>query len=359
MNFSFSEDQEELREYARDFLAEVLPATRVAEIADSELGIDPAVSEKIGSLGWFDPELTFLDQAVIVEEAGYALLPGPWFTTSVLVRPLLADDDPLAVRIDAGSARVTLAWIENERRTSVLDIPFSESCVVNETSLKGTKILVPDAALCESVLVPVRDGKGIALFEVTLDPQQVVVRGTMDRTRRFGDVTLDGLIARRVSMAGGSLDVVRLQTRLLAALSCEAVGVGRRALDLAVAYAKEREQFGKIIGSYQGVSHRLSESFKEIELAKSLAYRAAWAVDTDVAHEPGHYELSRAAKAQAGSAAVFACEQAIQVLGGIGITWDHPIHRWFKRAMLLSAWEGDAAAQRREIAEALLQRRTV
>lgn len=359
MNFSFSEEQEELRTYMSDFLETSLPITRVAEIADGESGWDPELSAEVAQLGWFDSDLTFLDKAVLIEEAGYALLPGTWFMSSVLLRPMLADADPLAVRIDAGSANATFAWAEGQRSASVLDLPATSARVVSETSLTGTRVLVPDAALAEVVVVPVVEGSAVVLFEVEVAKGSVRASRSLDRTRRLGEITLDGLSARRIQMVEGGVDLERLHARILTALSCEAVGVARRALDLAVTYAKERQQFDRVIGSYQGVSHRLSEVFKEIELAKSLAYRSAWAVNSDVAHEADHYVLARAAKAQAGHAAVFAAEQAIQVFGGIGITWDHPIHRWLKRAMLLSAWEGDAAHQRAEIANHLLARRAI
>ncbi|WP_127817777.1 acyl-CoA dehydrogenase family protein [Microbacterium sp. CPCC 204701] len=359
MDFSFSEEQGELRAYAREFLAANLPPSRVAEIADGEGGSNPDLVNELAGLGWFDADLSFLDQAVLFEEAGYALLAGAWFMTTAFVRPLLSNDDPLARRIDAGEVRATFAWAENAGNTSVLDIVDTRAEIQADGIAFGRKILVPDAQDADVALVPLRQGDAVLLCEVALGPDVRRPLQSLDGTRRLFEIDLDGVTARPVRLVTDRLDLAALHVRVLSALSCEAVGVARRALDIAVAYAKEREQFGKIIGTYQGVSHRLSEVFKEIELARSLAYRSAWAVETGVASEATHYVLARAAKAQAGSAAVFAAEQAIQVLGGIGMTWDHPIHRWLKRAMLLSAWEGDAARHRVEIADALIARGSI
>ncbi len=148
---------------------------------------------------------------------------------------------------------------------------------------------------------------------------------TMDETLRLGKLAANGSEA-----AAGEWDDVR--RRLLAALALEAVGIGAKALELAIAYASEREQFGKQIGVYQAISHSLVDGYVAVELGRSLAYWAAWCVaegdaDTDLA--------VAAAKSQATEAAVLACEKSIQALGGIGFTWEHPLHRYYKRALWL------------------------
>jgi alkylation response protein AidB-like acyl-CoA dehydrogenase len=137
----------------------------------------------------------------------------------------------------------------------------------------------------------------------------------------------------------------------LAALSLEAVGIASKALELAVDYAKTREQFGRPIGVYQAVSHKLADTFVETELARSLAYWAAWCVAEQ--DEQGAVAVA-AAKAYCGDAAVAACERSIQVHGGIGFTWEHVLHEYYKRALWIQAYGGYAREQRAQIAAWLL-----
>jgi alkylation response protein AidB-like acyl-CoA dehydrogenase len=137
----------------------------------------------------------------------------------------------------------------------------------------------------------------------------------------------------------------------LAALALEASGIARRALELAVEHAKTREQFGRRIGVYQAVSHPLANTYVEAELARSLAYWAAWCV----AENDGQTAIAvAAAKSYAGDAAVAACERAIQVLGGIGFTWEHPLHTYYKRALWIQAHGGYSREQRAKVAAWLL-----
>jgi hypothetical protein len=139
---------------------------------------------------------------------------------------------------------------------------------------------------------------------------------------------------------------------LLAALALESVGIGAKAVDLAVEYASDREQFGRKIGTYQAVSHAIVDAYVAVELARSLAYWAAWAV----AEDDEQAELAcAAAKSQAGEAAVRACETSIQVHGGIGFTWEHPLHLYYKRALALESALGYGRLHRAEIAASLLR----
>ena len=167
---------------------------------------------------------------------------------------------------------------------------------------------------------------------------------TMDETRALG--RLHGAETEDLE---GDFEPVRL--RLLAALAVEAVGVAQKALELGVAYVSDREQFGKKIGTYQAVSHPLADTYVETELARSVAYWAAWCVAVDDEQAP---VAVAAAKAQAAEAAVAACERSIQVHGGIGFTWEHVLHRYYKRAQWIDAFGGHAAKQREVVAAALL-----
>lgn len=157
--------------------------------------------------------------------------------------------------------------------------------------------------------------------------------------------------AGRANVGESLFDESRPEHERLASLALEAVGIGKKALELAVAYAKEREQFGRKIGVYQAVSHKLADTFVETELARSLAYWAAWCVAEDDEQAP---VAVAAAKAYAGDAAVAACERSIQVHGGMGFTWEHVLHEYYKRALWIQAYGGHARVQRAKIAAWLL-----
>ena len=157
--------------------------------------------------------------------------------------------------------------------------------------------------------------------------------------------------AGRVGVGESLFDESRPEDERLTALACEAVGIGKKALELAVEYAKEREQFGRKIGVYQAVSHRLADTFVETELARSLAYWAAWCVAEGDEQAP---IAAAAAKSYAADAAVAACERSIQAHGGIGFTWEHVLHTYYKRALWIQAYGGHARIQRAKIAAWLL-----
>jgi alkylation response protein AidB-like acyl-CoA dehydrogenase len=320
VDFAFSDEQEQLRREARTFLADRYPFERVAELADSEAGWDQASWEELAGLGWIGvsvPEeaggagLGFLEEAVLFEELGRVLYAGPYFSTVALALPEL----PAELQRDV---------VEGNTRWSA--------------SLDGS--LVPDLALVDRVLVA-RDGKLVAVAAEgeTLD--------TMDSTRRLGKLAGGG----EGEEVGDSSALDRMRTRAFAALALEAVGMSQRALELAVEHAKTREQFGKPIGIYQAVSHRLADSYALTELARSLAYWAAWAVSED---DEEAALAAAAAKAYAGDVAVTVCEYSIQAHGGIGFTWEHPLHRYYKRAQWIQGYGGYPAAQRAEVAAAIL-----
>jgi alkylation response protein AidB-like acyl-CoA dehydrogenase len=321
VDFSFTPEQEELRREARSFLAQRYPAERVAELADSPEGWDPGSWAELAGLGWLGvcvPEelggagLGFVEEAVLHEELGRALYPGPFFATVALALPALPPE--LRARAASGETR----W---------------------SAALDGR--LVPDLARVDRVLVE-RDG------ELRAVPAEGELLSTMDSTRplgRLGDAAGESL--------GPAADVLpQLRDHALAALACEAVGVAQRALELAVEYAGSREQFGRPIGVYQAVSHSLADAYVDTELARSLAYWAAWSVAEQDEEAP---VAVAAAKAFAGDAAVSVCERAIQAHGGIGFTWEHILHRLYKRAQWIQSFEGFATVHRARVAAALLE----
>jgi alkylation response protein AidB-like acyl-CoA dehydrogenase len=330
MDFAFSSEQEQLRASVRDYLRDRYGDERVVALAESDTGWDPSSWRELADMGWLDPSLELLEHAVIAEESAYALLPAPWFATVALAWPLL--DDELRDAVAAGERSVTLA-----RHGSVTADAGG--------ALTGVLTLVPDLTSVTDVVVVGAEG----LYAVEATPDVVVARSTMDRTRRLGELRLDRTPARRLDADPALLSVVR--RRSLALASCEAVGVAQRALDLAAAYTKTREQFGRVIGTYQAVSHRVADIFVALQLGRSLAYWAAWAVSED---DPQADVAVSAAKAAATEGAVLACEYAIQAHGGIGFTYEHVLHRYYKRAQWLEAFEGYGRDHRAAVAAAIL-----
>ncbi len=280
MDFSFSEEQDDLRREARAFLE-----------------ANPAPSfEQLRELGWVgilqSDDFTFLDAAVLFEELGRALYEGPYVLNEVAAQP---GEEIWSIEIDG---------------------------------------FVPHLAQVGRVLTPAMRSQAAQGDSVA----------TVDETLGLGRLSPNGDEA-----ATGSWDVVR--RRLLTALALEAVGVGTHALELAIVHAKGREQFGKPIGVYQAISHSLVDGYVAVELARSLAYWAAWCVAEE---DPSAGIAAAAAKSQAGEAAVLACEKAIQALGGTGFTWEHPLHRYYKRALWLEGALGYGREHRAEVAAFLL-----
>jgi acyl-CoA dehydrogenase len=344
VDFAFSEEQQMLRAAAQEWLADRYPLDRVVELADSDAGWDPAVWAELTGLGWLDPELDLLEHAVLAEEAGYALLPAPWFSSVALALPVLG----------APPARpATLAWADDAAAT-LREAASSVACRADDDvdgwRLSGTKRAVPDGAAAAEAIVVARTAEEVALFRVDLAEHAEVVRplSTEDRTRRLAELRLDGTPAEPVEHAGpvaAALGAVRRRSAAL--LACEAVGITQRALDLAVDYAKTRTQFDRPIGSYQGVSHGLADVYAALQLARSLAYRAAWCVSAD---DPAADEATATATVAAARAAVGGCETAIQSMGGIGFSWDHPLHRFYKRARWIAAFDGTSAQRKADLA---------
>ena len=295
MIFAFTDEQEQLRQEARSFLAGK-PEPSWAELA--ELGwLGVSVPEELGGAG-----LGFLEEAVLFEELGRALYAGPYFATVGLALPALGEEQ--LARVASGDER----W---------------------SAEVDG---LVPDLAWVDWVVTE----EGAARAEGETLP-------TMDETRSLGRLANGD----RTPLAG-ALD----RPRTLAGLACEAVGVAQKALELGVEHASNRRQFGRPIGVYQAVSHALADTYVETELARSLAYWAAWCV---ASRDEQAAVAAAAAKAYASEAAVAACERAIQVHGGIGFTWEHVLHRYYKRAQWLESFWGFPASQRAEVAASLLE----
>jgi alkylation response protein AidB-like acyl-CoA dehydrogenase len=289
MEFAFTQEQEELRREARSFL-EANPDAPLSQLR--ELGwLGVSVPEERGGGG-----LSFVDEAILFEEAGRALYSGPFLTTAVVL-PALPQVDENAWSVEVDGLVPHLDAVDQVLRESM------EACAAEGETLP-----------------------------------------TVDETRALGR-----LGSTECERLDGDFEPVRL--RLLAGLAAEAVGVAQKALELSVEYVSDREQFGRKIGVYQAVSHPLADTYVETELARSLAYWAAWTV---AEQDEQASTAAAAAKAFCAETAVAACERAIQVHGGIGFTWEHVLHRYYKRAQWIDAFAGHAAKQREVVAAALL-----
>ena len=305
MDFAFNEDQLELKRQARAWLSERYPLDRDWD------GVQDDRWSELAELGWLGVSideddggagLTFLEEAIILEELGYALYPGPYLGTVGLALGSLGPKERAAVV--AGTTR----WSAEVRGL----VPWLGSVdqVVDEDG-------------------NAQDARGEEL--VSVDPSRPL--GRLERT------------------SGTPLPGTRDIPRARAAMAAEAVGIAQRVLELGIEHAKTREQFGKPIGVYQAVSHQLADTYADVELARSLAYWAAWCVAQDDEQAP---VAAAAAKAFAVEAAVSACERSIQVHGGTGFTWEHPLHRFYKRALWLEGFGARPAELRLEVADAVL-----
>jgi alkylation response protein AidB-like acyl-CoA dehydrogenase len=324
MDFSLDEAQLELRQAARRFLGAELPLSQAVFQSESPAGWDPQLWPQIAELGWLgvsSPEefggagLSFLEEAILLEEFGRSLYPGPYFATVALALPAL-DGERLA---EVASGR--LRW----------------SVQIGEQGL------VPNLDQVDLVVV----SRGPQLLAV---PAVGEGRPSLDPTRRLGWLSAgDG----EVLLEGEAALAARAQitVRARASLALEAVGLAQVVLELGVEHARAREQFRRPIGSFEAVSHRLADSYTEIELARSLSYWAAWCISRQ---DPEAALAAASARAFAAETAVAVCERVIQIFGGMGFTWDSPLHRYYRRALWLERFGWSPARCRSEVASMLL-----
>jgi alkylation response protein AidB-like acyl-CoA dehydrogenase len=374
VDFAFSEEQEMLRGSARDFLAKECGSKVVRKLMDSPDAYDPALWKKIAGLGWTAlgiPEAyggvgTFLDLIVVLEEAGRALLPGPFFATMGLAIPAIIEAGTEAQKKEAlgaiaeGSARATLAFTEPSGRWDASGITLTAKPAGGGWRLDGVKLFVPDAEHADYIVVAARtrgEGEdGISLFVIKGRPKGMTVTTlkTLDMTRRWNEVRFDGVELDASAMMGAPHQAWPVLKRALewatAALCAEMMGGAQKVLETSTEYAKTRHQFGKPIGIYQAVSHKLADMLVLSESGRSATYYAAWTVDADA---PDRSLASSMAKAYVSDAYRKVTGDGIQVHGGIGFTWEHDMHLYFKRAKASEVTLGDATYHRELVAQAL------
>jgi alkylation response protein AidB-like acyl-CoA dehydrogenase len=375
MDFGFSEEQELLRAQARDFLDKTCSPAVVRQLMASDTAHDPALYSRMVELGWTAipfPEqygglgLGMVDLVVVLEEMGRHVAPSPLLSSVGLAGMTLLHGGTDEQRtqylpgVCEGTSIGTVALVESTGRWDAHGVQMPARRSGESYVLRGEKLYVPDAHIADWMIVAARtgagDGDGVTLFLVDTSAPGVTVRPvkTMDQTRRVATVVFDNVSVGADRVVGGEgrgWSVLRRGVdRALVAISAELCGVAQRAMELSVEYAKTRQQFGRPIGSYQAVSHKCADMLVQVESAKSLTYYAAWAVDNDVPEAP----LAAAmAKAYASDAARKVTGDAIQVHGGIGFTWEHDMHLFFKRAKWGETTLGDGVFHRERVAQAL------
>ena len=377
MNFGFSEDQELLRDTARKFLDSECPTTFVRKMMADETAHSTELWKKIAQLGWLGiivPEEyggsggNFLDLVVILEEMGKSLLPGPFFatvllgSTAVLAGGSAAQKAALLPTVAAGNLLLTLAVAEPSGRYDAAGVTLAATSKGSDFVLSGEKLFVQDAHVADQLVVAARTSQGsspqegITLFLVDAKAPGVRISQlkTVDMTRRqchvaFQDVAVAG--SQVLGEVGKGWPIVRrVLDQAMAGLCVEIVGTAQKALDIAVAYAKERVQFGKPIGSFQAVKHKCVDMMVQVENARSLTYYAAWTVDENV---PEVGQAVPMAKAYCSDMAKTVTSEAIQVHGGIGFTWEHDMHLFYRRGLAAEAAFGSAPVHREVVAQTL------
>ena len=375
MDFGLSEDQELLQQSAREFLTRECPATVVRQAAESPHGLSEGLERRITDMGWpglLVPEsegglgLGVLDMAILLCELGRSAVPGPFLFSAVLATAAIvkagdrAQKKTLLPKLVAGELTSTLALLEEDDRIGPAGIRCRARRSGSGYRLSGKKLFVPYAENADVLLTACRTAgsegaAGVTLFLVDRHAPGLTVRPleTIDRTRRVFEVQLRNVEVRarprprtrRRGLAGTLEAVLDFGAVGLAA---DALGGSERVLEMAVEYSKTREQFGRPIGSFQAIKHMAAEMAADIEPARSLLWYAAHAQDA----------LPRDASRAASMAKAALCEiysrssnRAVQMHGGIGFTWEHDLHFWFKRAKWNELAFGDPAFHRARVAD--------
>lgn len=369
MNFVLSEEQEELRSSVRRFLEDKSPSLVVRRWMESELGVDLAtytqLTSQLGLSSLAIPEayggagFGFVELAVVLEELGRSLACVPYFSTVVLgaYSILLSQDEAAKVEhlahIASGERRFALAIYEEDGDFDYQHCETRALWVGDSYRLTGSKSYVIDGDSATHLVVLARSETGLSLFTIPVDSPGLATSSlsTLDLTRRLANLDLNQVRAELLGAEGEAAEVVeRILDIAVTALSLEMIGGSQRCLEMAVAYAKSRFQFGRAIGGFQAIKHKCADMLVEVEAAKSAAYAAAWSVGQDLEELR---ILAPMAKAFCADAYFLVASENIQIHGGIGFTWENDAHLYFKRAKASQILFGDSVYFRRVLADRL------
>jgi alkylation response protein AidB-like acyl-CoA dehydrogenase len=370
MLMGVSAEQQQLRESVRRFLADRAPLPRVRELMETDHGTDPEVwrqaGTQLGLQGIAIPEeyggsgFSFAEQAIVLEELGSALYTGPYLASAVLAATaLLAGQDEQAKRaylpgIASGQTVATLAFTEDNGSWEPDAIRLAAAKDGTGWRLDGHKSFVLDGHTADLILAVAATDAGLSLFAV--DAAEARSRGltrtplpALDQTRKLSRLEFEGVAGRLIGSPGDAAAVLgRVLDVAAIALAAEQLGGAQRALDMAVEYAKVRHQFGRPIGSFQAIKHRCADLLLEVESLRSAVSYAAAAVAADSDEVP---VVASLAKAYGCEVYFHVAAENIQIHGGIGFTWEHDAHLYFKRAKSSELFLGDGSYHRERLAQ--------
>jgi alkylation response protein AidB-like acyl-CoA dehydrogenase len=375
MDLGLSEEQEMLKTSARDFLQRECPKKLVKQLDESDEGYSPELWRKMAQLGWlgllFPEEYggsggSFLDLVVLLEEMGYNILPGPFFSTVVLGgSPILAagseeQKKELLPNIANGEAILTLALSEPSVRYDAAAVKATAEARNGEYVINGTKLFVPDANVADFLLVVARTREtanpegGITVFLV--DAKSPGLKTTLLKTLardKQCEVVFEDVSVPKENILGeldrGWPTVQDILQKAAVAKCAEMVGGAQAALDMAVAYAKERVQFNRPIGSFQAIQHYCANMVSDVDGSRFVTYKAAWKVSEGL---PATMDVA-VAKAWTSGAYGRVTLLAHQIFGAIGFTMDHDLHLYYRRAKASEMMFGDGAYHRAIVAREL------
>jgi alkylation response protein AidB-like acyl-CoA dehydrogenase len=370
VNFAFTDDQQLLKNSARTFLDAHCPSTLVRSLADDPRGESDTLWKEMTELGWLGlalPEahggsgLGMVETAILLEELGRVAYPGPYVPT-ILAASVIADAGTAAQKekwlsaIAMGTARATVAFLDADLDWNADAVATRAERAGTGWRLSGTKRFVPWAHVADALLVPARTPDGVGLFIVPASAPGLSLApvAAIDASTRWVNVKLDGVTVGGEAVLGAPGAATPLLESALrrGAVGAAAgmLGAARRCLEMSVEYAKVREQFGQLIGSFQAIRHKCAEMLLEVENAHAATYYAAWAID---AGADDAAVAASVAKSYVGDASRKVCGEAIQVHGGIGFTWEYDLHLYFKHAKALETMYGDADHHRELIVRAV------
>jgi alkylation response protein AidB-like acyl-CoA dehydrogenase len=353
MHFGLNENQVMLRDSAREFLAGECPMAFVRRAAESANACDLNLWAKLAAQGYTGiivdeahggVGLGIVELALLMEEAGRALLPGPLFATVAMAGAVIdacgspAQRQKYLASIAHGDARSTLALVEPKSGWDRAALQLT----AKNGRLWGEKLFVPDAGVASTIVVVARDGA--YLVDASAPGVTITPMAGMDLTRRLYAVSLTDAAAERLDAVAGLDRALDIATT---ALSAEMVGGMQRTLDLTVEYARTRKQFGKPIGSFQAVQHQCADMYLETESARSAVYYAAVALQEDAADASAAVSI---AKLYASDACRTVGNRGIQIHGGMGFTWENDLHFYYRRAKASETMLGDATFHRERLA---------
>jgi alkylation response protein AidB-like acyl-CoA dehydrogenase len=367
VELEFTSEQEELRSSVRSFLDKECPIELVRTVVEtgepaealwhSMVELDwpaLAIDEEDGGVG-----LTLVETAVVVEELGRAVAPGPLLPTVTQFVPMVRETGSDEQRhrflgaVAAGEIGGTVALADQPRSWRLDDVTTSAERVQGGWLLRGTKLGVLGGPGISEVAVVARAGEGLGVFVVPADEVGLVPVRTLDASRTLCRATLDNLLVpddRALGDPGSdgvTGGVVRAVQEATVALALETVGACDALFQMVLAYVKDRKQFGVPVGSFQAMKHKMSNMFLAVERARSLCYYAVAAIDEDTDERA---TATAMAKAASDDCQRLVCREAFQSFGGIGFTWEHDIHLYYKRLLSLSAALGNASEHLSELA---------